>query len=78
MVRTKIGPGSEVDIRVLGPRQELEQWTLAWDASVPSDPQRNIVSLGAPVAKALVDHEVGDKVWVRGPYVYQVEIVGVR
>lgn len=78
VVGIQIRPGSEVDIRVLGSDGGNERWTLAHDASVPSDVARGIVSLDAPIALALCGAEVGQTVTVKGPKPYKVLILDAR
>ncbi|MCI5967607.1 MAG: transcription elongation factor GreA [Tenericutes bacterium] len=75
--KDKVGLGSTVSIRYIDEDDESDEYMIV--GSQEADPFASKISNESPIAKALMNHKVGETVTVESPNgTYQVEITEIK
>ena len=75
--KDKVGIGSTVVIKYVDDDDEEDEYKIV--GSQEADPFENKISNESPIAKALLEHKVGDVVTVESPNgSYEIEIVEIK
>jgi transcription elongation factor GreA len=75
-IKDKVSIGTKVTIKYVED-SELEVYSIV--GSIEADPFNNKISYESPIAKAIIDKKIGDKVTVESPNgKYQVQIVEIN
>ena len=73
----KVGLGTTVSIKYVDEDDETEEYKIV--GSQEADPFESKISNESPIAKALIDHKVGDVVTVESPNgSYKIEITEIK